>query len=183
MDEFQLWSIIAGLAINFLTLVLFLLQTRHLGSQTKMLARSLEYSSYLKLLDYLNDVSKLAIEDSKVKEIFSELHFVKDSLTENSNLSMEKIGLAWLVINRYEAAFVGNQLGVLPEGEWEVWKDRLKKDAQLSFVRDVWKDDVSFFAYNQGFRRLMNDLVATSGESQATPTPGRPEPLDGAARV
>lgn len=168
MEEFQLWAIIVGLAINFLTLLLFLLQTRHLGEQTNMLARSLEYGSYLKLLDYLNDVSKLTIEDSKVKEIFSELPFVKDNLAANRDLSMEKIGLAWLVINRYEAAFVGNQLGVLPEGEWEIWKNRLEKDMRMAFVRDVWRGDVKNFDYNRGFSDLMNSLVgaASAVESQ-----------------
>lgn len=168
MEEFQLWSIIAGLAINFLTLLLFLLQTKHLSKQTNMLARSLEYSSYLKLLDYLNDVSRLVIEDPKVKEIFREVHFVKDSLAANQNLSIEKIGLAWLVINRYEAAFVGNQLGVLPEGEWEIWKDRLKNDVRLAFVRDVWRDDVRTFAYNRGFLDLMNDLVQADATQHTT---------------
>lgn len=168
MEELQFWSIIAGLVINFLTLVFFLLQTRHLGKQTSMLARSLEYSSYLKLLDYLNEVSKLAIEHPEVKKIFSELHFVKDSLAGNKDLSIEKIGLAWMVINRYEAAFVGNQLGVLPKGEWEVWKNRLQNDMRLAFVRDVWKDDVKNFAYNRGFLELMNDLVRADAAQQTT---------------
>jgi hypothetical protein len=171
MEEFQLWSIIAGLVINFVTLLLFLLQTRHLGKQTNMLARSLEYSSYLKLLDYLNDVSKLAIENPKVKEIFSELHFVKDNLVANQNLSMEKIGLAWLVINRYEAAFVGDQLGVLPEGEWKIWENRLRNDVRLPFVRDVWRDDVKNFAYNRGFRDLMNDLIQAESTDHARQPP------------
>ncbi|HEX3531842.1 MAG TPA: hypothetical protein VH988_32695 [Thermoanaerobaculia bacterium] len=154
MEKFVL---IGGLIINFLMMVFLAFQTRHISRQTRTLTRSLEYSTYLKLVDYLNEVSNLLIQDPKVKSIFEEMKFIKDGLAEKG-LTTEKVGLAWLIINRYEAAYMGEQLGVLPDGEWQVWKERLRNDLRLKFVRDVWENDVRSFDYNRGFAKLMNEV-------------------------
>lgn len=55
--------LVAGFAVNLAALILLLLQTRHLATQTKALSKSLEYTSYQKLVDYTNDVSRLLLEN------------------------------------------------------------------------------------------------------------------------
>jgi hypothetical protein len=152
--------ILGSLLINFLTLAVFIFQTRYLAHQTKMLTRSLEYSSYHQLVEYLNDVSKLLMQDPEVQAIFKEMPFIKDTVEQDPALGLDKIGLAWLIINRYEAAFVGHQLGVLPSGAWDIWKERLSKDLSLPFLRDVWLNDLKNSRYNTEFARLMDDLLS-----------------------
>lgn len=153
--------LVGSLAVNFFMLVVFVYQTRHLGTQTRMLTRSLEYSSYNKLVDHLNDVSRLHIQDAEVQAIFEEMPFIRKSVQQDPRLAIDKIGLAWIIINRYEAAFVGHQLGVLPAGEWDVWRERLIKDLSLPFVRDVWVNDVKNFKYNAKFTQLMDDIISS----------------------
>jgi hypothetical protein len=80
-------------------------------------------------------------------------------LKNNENLSLEKIALAWHLINRYEAAFTGHELGVIPDEEWEVWKKRLAKDLKISFLVDVWKQDLSSWDYNRKFKQLVDSLL------------------------
>lgn len=72
---------------------------------------------------------------------------------------MEKISLAWLIINRYEAAFVGHDLGIISDDEWRVWTKRLRKDLQIPFIREVWRSDVGNFEYNARFVHLVNELL------------------------
>jgi hypothetical protein len=91
------------------------LQTRYLARQSTSLNRSLEYTAYLKLVDYLNEVNLLLFQDAKVAAVFKDLGFIRERLEADQELSIEKIGLAWLILNRYEAALVGYQLGVIPE--------------------------------------------------------------------
>ncbi|HET7519011.1 MAG TPA: hypothetical protein VFN05_15250 [Actinomycetes bacterium] len=110
-----------SLAINLITLSFFVLQTRYLAGQTTSLTRSLEYTAYLKLVDDLNEVNLLLFQDAKVAAAFKELDFIRERLEGSQDLSIEKIGLAWLILDRYEAALVGYQLGVIPEAEWAVW--------------------------------------------------------------
>lgn len=149
--------LIAGFAVNFATLILLLLQTRHLATQTKALSTGLRYTSYQKLVDYTNDVSMLLLENERVVEVFKEMDFVKDGTRRG--LSVEKIGLAWLIINRFEAAFVGHELGIISDDEWKVWTKRLKKDLQIPFIREVWRSDVGNFEYNTRFKDLINELL------------------------
>ena len=126
-------ALLVSLAINLVTLSFFVLQTRYLARQTTALNRSLEYTAYLKLVDYLNEVNLLLFQDAKVAAVFKELDFIRERLEASQDLSIEKIGLAWLILNRYEAALVGYQLGVIPEGEWAVWTTRLEQDLQIPF--------------------------------------------------
>ena len=72
----------------------------------------------------------LLFQDAKVAAVFKELDFIRERLEANQDLSIEKIGLAWLILNRYEAALVGYQLGVIPEGEWAVWTARLAQTSR-----------------------------------------------------
>ena len=144
--------LIISLAINLITLILFL-------SQTRYLSKSLKYSSYQKLIDYTNEVSKLLIENPSVIEIFKDVEFIKAGLNQSQGMSVEQIGLAWLIINRYEAAFVGYELGVIPDVEWKVWKKRLEKDLKIPFIRNVWRNDVGNFEYNKKFKDLIEDLL------------------------
>jgi hypothetical protein len=151
--------LIVSLAISLVTLSFFVVQTRYLARQTTSLNRSLEYTAYLKLVDYLNEVNLLLLQDARVAAVFKDLGFIKERLDTNQDLSIEKIGLAWLILNRYEAALVGYQLGVIPEGEWRVWTARLEQDLQIPFIRDVWDQDVSNFDYTKGFKDLVNRLL------------------------
>jgi hypothetical protein len=151
--------LIAGLFINAIILIQFIKQTRYLAEQTKSLNKSLRYSSYQKLIDYMNEIHILMIENKKIKEIFENMEFMKHSLQQDEDLSVEKVGLAWLIINLYEAAFVGHQLGAMPEEEWDVWEKRLRKDMQLPFIRNVWVQNISNFDYNKKFKELFNDLL------------------------
>ena len=123
-------ALLVSLAINLVTLSFFVLQTRYLARQSRSLNRSLEYTAYLKLVDYLNEVNLLLFQDAKVAAVFKELDFIRERLEANQDLSIEKIGLAWLILNRYEAALVGYQLGVIPEGEWAVWTARLAQTSR-----------------------------------------------------
>lgn len=157
--DIQSISVLAGVIISFLTLIIVMLQTIHLGRQTKMLTQNLQYSSYLKLLDYLNELNKLMINNERVKEAFEQVDSVKARMASKRDLSMEKMVAAWFIVNQYEAAFVGEKIGVLPEGEWAVWEKRLKDDLRIGFVRDVWADDVKSFDYDRGFLGLMNRLL------------------------
>jgi hypothetical protein len=152
-------ALLVSLAINLFTLSFFVVQTRYLARQTTSLNRSLEYSAYLKLVDYLNEVNLLLLQDAKVAAVFKDLGFIRERLEGNEGLSIEKIGLAWLILNRYEAALVGYQLGVIPRREWDVWTARLEQDLQIPFIRDVWDQDVSNFDYTPGFKNLVNSLL------------------------
>jgi hypothetical protein len=152
-------ALFVSLAINLVTLTFFVLQTRYLARQTTSLNRSLEYTAYLKLVDYLNEVNLLLFQDAKVAAVFKDLGFIRERLEADQDLSIEKIGLAWLILNRYEAALVGYQLGVIPEGEWAVWTARLEQDLQIPFIRAVWDQDVSNFDYTTGFKELVNRLL------------------------
>jgi hypothetical protein len=152
-------ALLVSLAINVFTLSFFVMQTRYLARQTTSLNRSLEYSAYLKLVDYLNEVNLLLLQDAKVAAVFKDLGFIRERLEVNEGLSIEKIGLAWLILNRYEAALVGYQLGVIPQREWDVWTARLEQDLQIPFIRDVWDQDVSNFDYTPGFKKLVNSLL------------------------
>jgi hypothetical protein len=104
-------------------------------------------------------VNLLLFQDAKVASVFKELDFIREWLEGSQDLSIEKIGLAWLILNRYEAALVGCQLGVIPEAEWAVWTARLEQDFQIPFIRDVWDQDVSNFDYTNGFKELVNRLL------------------------
>jgi hypothetical protein len=152
-------ALLVSLAINVFTLSFFVMQTRYLARQTTSLNRSLEYSAYLKLVDYLNEVNLLLLQDAKVAAVFKDLGFIRERLEVNEGLSIEKIGLAWLILNRYEAALVGYQPGVIPQREWDVWTARLEQDLQIPFIRDVWDQDVSNFDYTPGFKNLVNSLL------------------------
>jgi hypothetical protein len=152
-------ALLVSLAINLFTLSFFVVQTRYLARQTMALNRSLEYGAYLKLVDYLNEVNLLLLQDAKVAAVFKDLGFIRERLEVNKGLSIEKIGLAWLILNRYEAALVGYQLGVIPQREWDVWTARLEQDLQIPFIRDVWDQDVSNFDYTPGFKKLVNSLL------------------------
>ncbi|MEL6166221.1 MAG: hypothetical protein AAFR37_21575, partial [Cyanobacteria bacterium J06628_3] len=142
-------------------------QTRYLSKQTKAVVKqtksvnaSLEYTAYQKLVDYTNEVSMLIIKHQSIKDIFSELDFVKQGLKKG--LSIEKTALAWLIINRYEAAFVGHMLGAVSDEEWSVWEERLKQDFNISFVREVWIRDINCFDYNQKFKDFVIKLIDPS---------------------
>jgi hypothetical protein len=151
--------LIVGLTFNLSTLIFFIVQTRYLGAQTQALTRSIEYASYQKLIDYTNIISLQLLENEKVANVFRDIGFIKRGLEQGEQISIEKIGIAWLIINRYEAAFVGHQLRMIPEEEWEVWKRRLKKDFQIPFVREIWVHDIRNFDYNKGFKEMVNQMI------------------------
>ena len=155
----QTLALIVSLAVNTATLVVFVLQTRFLAKQTSTLNKSLEYAAYQKLVDYLNEVNMLLLQDPRVATIFKEMDFIQETLDTHAGLSIEKIGLAWLIINRYEAALVGHELGVIPDKEWAIWTRRLGQDLQIPFIRDVWMHDISNFDYTDSFKNLMSGLL------------------------
>jgi hypothetical protein len=157
--DLQTATLLISIGISIVTLALLVLQTRSLSKQTKAVAVSLEYSAYLKLVDYLNDVNMQILENPGVRSVFAEMDFVADSLRRNPELSVEKIALAWLLLNRYEAAYVGRRHGVISEREWGVWTRRLKLDLQIGFIHKVWMQDINNFDYDSGFVRLIEDLV------------------------
>lgn len=164
-------ALILTLAINSITLIVLVQQARYLSKQTKAVVEqtkylsmqtksvgtSLEYAAYQKLVDYMNEVSMLIIEHQSIKDVFSELDFIQQGL--KNGRSLEKTALAWLIINRYEAAFVGHLLGAMPDEEWYIWTKRLQRDFKISFIREVWIQDIGFFDYNQKFKDFVNDLI------------------------
>ncbi|HET8787907.1 MAG TPA: hypothetical protein VFO47_04085 [Actinomycetes bacterium] len=95
------------------------------------------------------------------------------------------VGLAWLILNRYEATLVGYQLGVIPEVEWAVWTARLEQDLQLPFIRDVWDQDVSNFDYTRGFKELVTRLLSPADGPGSGPWPvdGRGAPSGAYGRL
>lgn len=163
--KIEIVVLVVSSLVSFTTLCVFIwqtrilgAQTRYLGAQTESLIRSQEYASYQKLIDYTNLVSLQLLENEKVIKVFNDIGFIKRGI-EGQQLSIEKIGLAWLIINRYEAAFVGHQLGMVPEEEWQVWERRLRKDLQIPFVRDVWVHDVKNYDYNPKYKEIVTRMI------------------------
>jgi hypothetical protein len=152
--------LLVSLAINVGMLILFIVQTRYLSVQTEALRKSIVYSSYQKLNDYINDINLLLLDHKAVLEIFSQMDSMKIRLKEDKSLSVEKIALAWHMLNRYEAAFTGYKLGVISESEWEIWKKRMETDINLPFLRKVWKQDLTTWAYNIEFKQMVDNLLA-----------------------
>jgi len=157
--EFEKIALAVSLALNFVTLVLFIVQTRFLAAQTESLKKSIAYSSYQKLNDYINDVNLLLLDHKSAVEIFANLDSVKERIKNNKDLSVEKIALAWHLLNRYETAFTGHELGVIPDDEWEVWKKRMAKDIKNPFVLEVWKQDLTSWDYNKKFKQLIDSFM------------------------
>lgn len=157
---------IAAIMVNVVVVLVLISQERRLALQTELMTRqtslmmkSLNFDSYLRLNQVLDDLNRLVLTDPGVKQIFSELPFVKAGLLGMPNLSAEKVAIAWMILNRYEASFIGNEMQALPEGEWEVWKNRLRSDLKIDFVRQVWLNDIGSFAYNSKFRNLVATLL------------------------
>lgn len=157
--EIEKIALAISLAINFATLILFIVQTRHLATQTEALKKSIMYSSYQKLNDYINDVNLLLLDHKSTVSIFAELDSVKNRIKHSENLTVEKIALAWHMLNRYETAFTGHELGVISDEEWEVWKKRMAKDIKNPFVLEVWKEDLTSWDYNKKFKQLIDSMM------------------------
>jgi hypothetical protein len=104
-------ALLVSLAIDLVTLSFLVLQTRYLARHSTSLNRSLEYTAHLKLVDYLNEVNLLLFQDAKVAAVFKELDFIRERLEANQDLSVEKIGLAWLILNRYERPWSATSSG------------------------------------------------------------------------
>lgn len=149
----------ATLLLNMVALIIVARQTSHLAKQNKAILVSLEYTSYLKLVDYLNEVNSQIFQNERVAQAFSELDFIADHLKSRPGLTVEKVALAWMIINRYEAAMMGYKLGIIPERDWQVWIRRLSKDMRLPFIRDVWICDIQNFDYDPEFKQLVNSLL------------------------
>jgi hypothetical protein len=154
-------ALIISLAINVGMLILFIVQTKYLSIQTEALRKSIVYSSYQKLNDYINDINLLLLDHKTVVEIFKQMYSMKLRLKKNKSLSVEKVALAWHMLNRYEAAFTGYKLGVIPRSEWEVWKKRMETDVRLPFLHKVWKQDLTAWSYNIEFKHLVDNLLFT----------------------
>ena len=65
-------------------------------------------------------------------------------MNRNDGMSLDKIGLAWLIIYLYEAAFVGHELGLLP------CATRSDKHGNNGFYRHLYpqyRDCVAFMCF------------------------------------
>jgi hypothetical protein len=158
--DLQAVAVTVSLAMSVITLVLLVIQTKSLSTQTRAVAKSLEYGAYLKLVDYLNDVNLELMSNPELKKVFVNLDFLNDHLAEVPDLSIEHVALAWHMLNRYEAAYIGYRHGIVSQYEWTVWQRRLEVDLQLPFIRTVWKSDIQNFAYSAGFVEVVNAATA-----------------------
>jgi hypothetical protein len=158
--DLQVAAVLVSMAVSIVTLVLLVLQTRALSTQTRAVAKSLEYSAYLKLVDYLNDVNIELMTNKATQDVFTRMDYVADTLRDNEDLSIQSIALGWHMLNRYEAAYVGYRQGILPPTEWVVWRRRLELDMQLPFLRKIWLQEEKSFAYDPGFAAIVSELVA-----------------------
>jgi hypothetical protein len=157
-------TVTGSLVVSIVTLALLVVQTRSLSAQTRAVAKSLEYGAYLKLVDYLNDVNLELMNNPELKRVFINMDVLNQHLATVPDLSIEQVALAWHMINRYEAAYVGYRHGIVPASEWTVWQRRLEGDLRLPFIRAVWSYDISNFAYSQGFVDL---VIAAIGRVDA----------------
>jgi hypothetical protein len=105
-----------GAIINVLVFVAMYIQIKHLSKQTEILGRQAEvmqkeiqYSTYLRQIEQLNIINSALIDKDSLSNTFNKLGF--DELLKT--MTMADIGFSWLVINRYECAFVANELGVV----------------------------------------------------------------------
>jgi hypothetical protein len=78
--QIQDYLILASLVINATMLVFFIVQTRHLSSQTESLRKSIVYSSYQKLNDYINEINLLLLDHKGTVSVFAELDSIKERL-------------------------------------------------------------------------------------------------------
>ena len=154
-------EIIIGLGLNALMFFLQFLnmkkQTDSLAKQTDLLSNNIRYESYLKQVEQLNIINQALIDKDALAEIFANLEGFQDIL---ERFSMSEIGFAWLLINRYESAYVGHRLGVIPPDEWDVWKNRMRKGLGHKVVKEIWKSDLEGFDYARDFRKVVNNVLA-----------------------
>jgi len=148
-----------GVLVNSLILLVLFFQLRSLSKQTKLLGNNIRFESYLRQVDQLNAVNKALLQPASLEKCFKKLDGF-DPITRDYD--MTEIAFAWLVINRYESAFVGKKLGVIPDDEWEIWENRIRKDFEHEVVLAVWKRDLDGFDYSRGFKDLVNDILARS---------------------
>ncbi len=155
-------ALLISLIINLGMLVLFIVQTRYLAAQTESLRKSIVYSSYQKLNDYINDINLLLLDHKAVVNIFKELDSIKKRMKGDKELTVEKIALAWHLLNRNEAAFIGYKLGVISKADWEVWVNRMRQDIRIPFLRKVWRQDLDTWDYDNEFKQLLDDLLSAT---------------------
>lgn len=153
------------LIINIGAFIILILQTRYLGTQTEALRKSIAYSSYQKLNDEINVINGLLLDHDSVVKIFNQMKSMKQRMKEYPGLSMEKIALAWHMLNRYESAYIGHKLDVIPDAEWNVWIKRMELDINTDFLREVWRQDIRSWDYDDEFKQLVNRLLLRWNEN------------------
>jgi hypothetical protein len=153
------------LVVNIGAFIILIMQTRYLSAQTEALRKSIAYSSYQKLNDEINAVNNLMLDHDSVVKIFKQMKSMKQRMKEYPGLSMEKIALAWHMLNRYESAYIGHKLEVIPEAEWIVWVKRMELDINTDFLREVWRQDLQSWDYDEEFKQLINKLLLPWNEN------------------
>lgn len=147
-------------------------QTKVLQTQTETITKNIQFSTYLRQIEQLNIINSALIDKESLSKTFEKMGFAsileKESLEnksmENDSLTMSDFGFSWLVINRYECAFVANELNLLPDSEWKVWETRIKKDFYHPTIRQVWEKDMSGFDYNPKFKQYINEFMVTNNK-------------------
>jgi hypothetical protein len=154
------------MVISILTLVLLIVQTHSLVVQTRAVAKGLEYSAFLTLVDSLNQVNLSLMSDSGVQDMFRDVGYIADNVGTTENLSIGKLALAWHHFNRYEAAFEGFRQGILPDGQWDLWRRRVALDLKAPFLREAWHVESANYAYDPGFLAFMNEAVGRADPAE-----------------
>jgi hypothetical protein len=157
-------ALVLSMVISILTLVLLVIQTRALSAQTRSVAKNLEYGTYLKLVDSLNEINLRLMSEPAMQEMFREVGYIADGVDAEESLSISRLALAWHHFNRYEAAFLGFQRGILPDSQWTLWRRRLELDMQVPFLRAAWRVERVNYAYDPEFIACMQRAVDRYGD-------------------
>jgi hypothetical protein len=152
-------ALVLSMVISVLTLVLLVMQTRALSLQTKSVAKNLEYGTYLKLVDSLNEINLRLMSEPAVQEMFRDVGYIADGIEAEESLSIARLALAWHHFNRYEAAFMGFRQGILPDNQWSLWRRRLELDMQAPFLQAAWRVERANYAYDPEFLACMQQAI------------------------
>lgn len=150
-------QILSNIAV-ILTIILVLFQVREASNQNRKLERTLQFSSYEKMVQYHTESRiNFLLPDHELLQ-----WYLRTRGINTGNETKNKITLYVLVkIDVHEYMFLQYSGGTLGAEPWGGWKNVLKKDFSLNEFRDIWPAVRNYYA--PSFRTLVDHEIASSG--------------------